>query len=353
MGVPPRAPSSARSGLGGEPQAGAAAVARGGTASARSASASAGGSGTRLSRPSGCGPSGRTTCGRSTSSSTRPPDGRALKLLNIVDEFTREALVMLVARSIDADTVVHVLERLVGERGAPELLRMDNGPEMTAHALRDWCELSKTGTVFIEPGSPWQNPFVESFHSRVRDELLGCRGVLLPGRGARGDRGLARGLQPAAAPQLARDARAGRVRRRVLDDQRAAGDRVTTYAPGSPSGRPARRGHRRSGTRYARASATTAAGTPSAAVRPRAALPSSPSHPPPLTRGGPTNGVRPRARELECMQVLRPGLLGRLEAGEQLGAGRVQVSVAVELEPVDDRERRARARPPARPRPPG
>ena len=49
---------------------------------------------------------------------------------------------------------------------------MDNGPEMTAHALRDWCQLSKTGTVFIEPGSPWQNPFVESFHSRVRDELL-------------------------------------------------------------------------------------------------------------------------------------------------------------------------------------
>ena len=99
-------------------------------------------------------------------------DGRALKLLNIVDEFTREALVMLVARSIDADTVVATLERLVAERGAPELLRMDNGPEMTAHALQDWCVLSSTGTVFIEPGSPWQNPFVESFHSRVRDELL-------------------------------------------------------------------------------------------------------------------------------------------------------------------------------------
>lgn len=49
---------------------------------------------------------------------------------------------------------------------------MDNGPEMTAHALRDWCEHANTGTVFIEPGSPWQNPFVESFHSRVRDELL-------------------------------------------------------------------------------------------------------------------------------------------------------------------------------------
>ena len=98
--------------------------------------------------------------------------GGAIKLLNIVDEFTRESLVMLVARSIDADTVVETLERLVAERGAPELLRMDNGPEMTAHALADWCVFSKAGTVFIEPGSPWQNPFVESFHSRVRDELL-------------------------------------------------------------------------------------------------------------------------------------------------------------------------------------
>ena len=63
--------------------------------------------------------------------------GRTLKLLNIVDEFTRESLVMMVERSIDAETVVMTLERLCGERGAPELLRMDNGPEMTAHALRD------------------------------------------------------------------------------------------------------------------------------------------------------------------------------------------------------------------------
>jgi putative transposase len=99
-------------------------------------------------------------------------DGRALKLLNIVDEFTRDSLAMLVERSIDADRVVATPELLVAERGAPELLRCDNGPEMTAHVLRDWCQLSKTGTAFIEPGSPWQNPFVESIHSRVRDELL-------------------------------------------------------------------------------------------------------------------------------------------------------------------------------------
>jgi putative transposase len=99
-------------------------------------------------------------------------DGRALKLCNIVDEFTREALVMLVARSIDADSVIGELERLIALHGAPEHLRMDNGPEMTAHALQGWCEDAKTGTAYIDPGAPWQNPFVESFHARVRDELL-------------------------------------------------------------------------------------------------------------------------------------------------------------------------------------
>lgn len=100
-------------------------------------------------------------------------DGRVIRLLNVVDEFTREALEMLVVRSIDAEATVRVLEQLVAERGiAPELLRMDNGPELTAHALQDWCRFSRAGTAYIEPGSPWQNPFVESFHSRVRDELL-------------------------------------------------------------------------------------------------------------------------------------------------------------------------------------
>jgi putative transposase len=95
-----------------------------------------------------------------------------VKVCNILDEFTRESLAGLVERSIDADQVVAGLQQLIAERGAPEYLRMDNGPEMTAHALGDWCELSGTGTVFIDPGAPWQNPFVESFHSRMRDELL-------------------------------------------------------------------------------------------------------------------------------------------------------------------------------------
>jgi putative transposase len=100
-------------------------------------------------------------------------DGHNLKLLHVVDEFTREALAIECARRIDADQTVAVLDRLVGERGtAPGFLRCDNGPEMTAHALRDWCRFSKAGSAYIEPGSPWQNPYVESFGGRVRDELL-------------------------------------------------------------------------------------------------------------------------------------------------------------------------------------
>ena len=100
-------------------------------------------------------------------------DGRPIRLVNIIDEHTREALVMHAARSINADRVVAGLEALVARRGrAPRFVRMDNGPELTSHALRDWCRFSTAGSVFIEPGCPWQNPFVESFHSRVRDGLL-------------------------------------------------------------------------------------------------------------------------------------------------------------------------------------
>ena len=99
-------------------------------------------------------------------------DGHVLKLLNVVDEFTRQALVMHTARSISADQTVAVLAALVAERGAPTHIRCDNGPEMTAHALIDWCASQGAATSYIDPGAPWQNPFVESFHSRVRDELL-------------------------------------------------------------------------------------------------------------------------------------------------------------------------------------
>jgi transposase InsO family protein len=100
-------------------------------------------------------------------------DGRILKLLHVVDEFTREALAIECARRIDSDATVAVLDGLVAQRGAaPEHIRCDNGPELTANALRDWCRFSRTHSAYIEPGSPWQNPYVESFGSRVRDELL-------------------------------------------------------------------------------------------------------------------------------------------------------------------------------------
>jgi putative transposase len=100
-------------------------------------------------------------------------DGRQLRLLNVVDEFTREALAVECERSITADATVATLDRLVAERGqAPEHIRCDNGPELTAHALRDWCRSSQADTAYSEPGSPWQNPYVESFNARVRDEVL-------------------------------------------------------------------------------------------------------------------------------------------------------------------------------------
>ncbi len=100
-------------------------------------------------------------------------DGHNLKLLHVVDEFTREALAIECHRRIDADRTVSVLDQLVAERGtAPGFLRCDNGPEMTANAIRDWCRFSRAGSAYIDPGSPWQNPYVESFGSRIRDELL-------------------------------------------------------------------------------------------------------------------------------------------------------------------------------------
>ena len=99
--------------------------------------------------------------------------GRTIKILHVTDEFTRESLCDLVEYSIDADATVAVLDKLVGIRGThPTFIRCDNGPELTAHALRDWCRFTGAGTAYIDPGSPWQNPWVESYGSRMRDELL-------------------------------------------------------------------------------------------------------------------------------------------------------------------------------------
>ena len=99
-------------------------------------------------------------------------DLRRVKLRNIVDEFTREALAIHAARSIDADGVAATIERLIAQRGAPTRLRMDNGPELVSATLRDWCRIWGTHTAHIEPGSPWENPYIESFNGRLRDECL-------------------------------------------------------------------------------------------------------------------------------------------------------------------------------------
>ncbi len=100
--------------------------------------------------------------------------GKTIKILHVVDEFTRQSLADVVAYSIDADAVVATLDKIAGPRGThPEFVRMDNGPELTAHALKDWCRFTEAGTAYIDPGSPWQNPWVESYGSRMRDELLG------------------------------------------------------------------------------------------------------------------------------------------------------------------------------------
>jgi putative transposase len=99
-------------------------------------------------------------------------DGRNLKLLNVIDEYSRECLAIEVERAIDADGVVTCLERLAAERGAPAYVRFDHGPEFIAYALSDWCRFNGTDTVFIDPGSPWQNGWIESFNGRLRDEYL-------------------------------------------------------------------------------------------------------------------------------------------------------------------------------------
>lgn len=99
-------------------------------------------------------------------------DQRRLKLCNIVDEYTREALAIRVDRRCTAEDVIAIIEDLVLTRCAPQHLRADNGPELITWALRDYCRLAATNTAYIEPGSPWENPYVESFNGRIRDELL-------------------------------------------------------------------------------------------------------------------------------------------------------------------------------------
>jgi len=102
----------------------------------------------------------------------RTEDGRAVRMLTVIDEYTRECLAIKVARRIRSDDVIHALTELFGINGAPEHIRSDNGPEFTAKVVRGWLERVGVKTLFIEPGSPWENGYNESFNGKLRDELL-------------------------------------------------------------------------------------------------------------------------------------------------------------------------------------
>lgn len=98
--------------------------------------------------------------------------GGKLRILNVLDEYTRECLAMLVAPSIGSRKVIDVLDWLFLTRGAPGHLRSDNGPEFIAYAIQDWLTERRCQTLYITPGSPWENPFIESFNGHFRTECL-------------------------------------------------------------------------------------------------------------------------------------------------------------------------------------
>ena len=102
----------------------------------------------------------------------RTHDGRAFRMLTIVDEFTRECLAIDVARKLTSEDVLERLSDLFIRRDVPDYVRSDNGPEFTAKRVKDWLERVEVKTLFIEPGSPWENGYVESFNGKLRDELL-------------------------------------------------------------------------------------------------------------------------------------------------------------------------------------
>ena len=104
--------------------------------------------------------------------SERTSDGRPLRMLNIIDEYTRECLAIRVRRTIKANDVIDTLSDLFITRGTPRFIRSDNGPEFVAELLRTWLFNLGVTTAFIEPGSPWENGYIESFNGKFRDELL-------------------------------------------------------------------------------------------------------------------------------------------------------------------------------------
>ena len=99
-------------------------------------------------------------------------DGRKVRLMTLIDEFTRECLAIRVARRINSLGVIETMADVMLVRGVPEYIRSDNGPEMTAKIVRHWLAQVGAKTLYIEPGSPWENGYCESFNGKLRDELL-------------------------------------------------------------------------------------------------------------------------------------------------------------------------------------
>jgi putative transposase len=99
-------------------------------------------------------------------------DGRKVRLMTLIDEFTRECLAIRVARRINSLGVIETMADVMLVRGVPEHIRSDNGPEMTAKIVRSWLSNVGAKTLYIEPGSPWENGYCESFNGKLRDELL-------------------------------------------------------------------------------------------------------------------------------------------------------------------------------------
>jgi putative transposase len=104
--------------------------------------------------------------------SDQTEDGRKLKLLTVLDEFTRESPAIEVGRSMRAKDVIAVLEYLFMVRGVPKFIRSDNGPEFIADKIKKWLKQRHVGTLYIEPGSPWENGYIESFNGKLRDGIL-------------------------------------------------------------------------------------------------------------------------------------------------------------------------------------
>ena len=102
----------------------------------------------------------------------RTDDGKAFRTLNILDEFSRECLAIRIKRKLNSTDVIDALTDLFILRGVPAYIRSDNGPEFIAEAVRRWIAAVGAQTAYIEPGSPWENGYIESFNARLRDELL-------------------------------------------------------------------------------------------------------------------------------------------------------------------------------------